>query len=254
MPESPLIKPKARRVPAMTRLFLYVHAGGRCEFDGCNAYLLEHHVTSASGNFAEMAHIWAFSDAGPRPNAQQDDVHASENLMLLCPKCHKLIDDRPDEYKQRLKTNLQTHIDHIRDSGVTDAIRLMKLWKVRNGLSIKTFVLELLVIELLARRRGAGLSDQMLHVWTQMRDDPDSLRAEDPANPTGNDLTPLLVQVRGELEMVARTTLATIDSHGWEAVFGELEGNEESASSAVRVLTAAAARTTNPTRPWLSGE
>ena len=55
--------------------------------------------------------------------------------------------------KERLKTNLQTHVDHIKDSGVTDAIRLMKLWKVRNGITAaKTFVLELLVMKLLRVR------------------------------------------------------------------------------------------------------
>jgi tRNA nucleotidyltransferase (CCA-adding enzyme) len=34
--------------------------------------------------------------------------------------------------KERLKTNLDVHIEHIRDSGVRPAIRLMKLWNVRN--------------------------------------------------------------------------------------------------------------------------
>lgn len=31
--------------------------------------------------------------------------------------------------KKRLKTNLDVHLDHVRDSGVIDAIRLAKLWK-----------------------------------------------------------------------------------------------------------------------------
>jgi hypothetical protein len=35
--------------------------------------------------------------------------------------------------KKRLKTNLDVHLDHVRDSGVIDAIRLAKLWGVRNG-------------------------------------------------------------------------------------------------------------------------
>src|SRR6266513_1722782 len=51
--------------------------------------------------------------------------------------------------KKRLKTNLDVHIKHVKDSGVIEAIRLVKLWKVRNGLSIKNFVLELAVIKLL---------------------------------------------------------------------------------------------------------
>jgi hypothetical protein len=83
----------------MTRLFLYVHAGGRCEFDGCNDYLLEHHVTKTDGNFAEMAHIFAFSGGGPRAKERKgSDIHALSNLMLLCPKCHKEIDENPAKW------------------------------------------------------------------------------------------------------------------------------------------------------------
>lgn len=95
-----LVKPKARLVPARIRLFLFVRAGGRCEFDGCNRYLLEHHLTKTDGVFAQMAHIWAFSERGPRSRPQRagQAVHALSNLMLLCPECHKLADERPDEY------------------------------------------------------------------------------------------------------------------------------------------------------------
>ena len=100
----------------MIRLLLYVRAGGRCEFDGCNTYLLEHHLTNADGNFAEMAHIWAFSPMGPRgmDESRSDQVHALDNLMLLCPVCHKLIDDRPDEYTvAMLREHKKAHEDRV---------------------------------------------------------------------------------------------------------------------------------------------
>lgn len=91
---------QARNVPKHTQLFLYVHAGGRCEFDGCNQYLLEHHVTKTEGNFAEMAHIYAFAEGGPRADepGRGKDKHALDNLMLLCPACHKLVDDKPKQW------------------------------------------------------------------------------------------------------------------------------------------------------------
>jgi hypothetical protein len=50
--------------------------------------------------------------------------------------------------KKRLKTNLEVHINHVKDSGVIETIRLIKLWRERKGLKFKTFVLELLVIKL----------------------------------------------------------------------------------------------------------
>ena len=64
-----LQKPRSREVPDKTRIFLFVRAGGRCQFDGCNRYLIEHHLTKDDGIFAQMAHIWAFGDAGPRANS-----------------------------------------------------------------------------------------------------------------------------------------------------------------------------------------
>ena len=59
--------------------------------------------------------------------------------------------------KCRLKTNLDVHIAHVRDSGVTDAIRLVKFWKVRNGVNLKSFGLELLIIKL-PRRKTTSLT------------------------------------------------------------------------------------------------
>ncbi len=152
--------------------------------------------------------------------------------------------------KQRLKTNLQVHIDHIRDSGVRPAIRLMKLWNVRNGIGAKTFVLELLVAKLLKERRTATFATQLEHVWTELRDRADALAVEDPANPSGNDLKPLLDQVRQRLSSVAGTTLSLIENSGWEAVFGPVDdGGDEGRRAA---LKATAARVVNPTRPWRS--
>lgn len=90
-----------RRQPkADTRVLLFTLAGGRCEFDNCNHYLLQHHVTHLPGNFAEMAHIVAFSPSGPRGESDLSSVERNDvsHLMLLCPTCHKLIDDNPNLY------------------------------------------------------------------------------------------------------------------------------------------------------------
>lgn len=128
---SPLSKP-SRSIPHKTSLFLYVHAAGRCEFDNCNNYLLEHHVTGAPGNFAERAHIWAFSEAGPRGGSPDDfDVHGIENLMLLCPRCHKLVDEHPEEYTvevlRKFKHAHESRVFELTDTQpdrVTVAIRM----------------------------------------------------------------------------------------------------------------------------------
>lgn len=156
--------------------------------------------------------------------------------------------------KQRLKTNLDVHIEHIRDSGVRPAIRLMKLWRVRNGLSAKTFILELLVVKLLAGKKCMAVSEQLKAVWTAFRDEAEELSVEDPANPSGNDLKPALDETRSHLSSVAGTTLAAIESSGWEAVFGPLDGGDGERGSRVEVLRSAAASVSRPTKPWLPEE
>jgi len=151
--------------------------------------------------------------------------------------------------KERLKTNLQTHIDHIRQSGLQDAIRLLKLWKTQNGIdTAKTFVLELLVVKLLEDKTSSTISEQIEHVLTEFRDSPNDLSVEDPAN-SNNDLKPILDQCRSMLSTAATNTLWQIENSGWESVFGELE--EESDDVKVAGLTSAAVHVGSRTKPWL---
>lgn len=117
---SPVVR--ARGIRDLTRLALFVRAGGRCEFDGCNRYLLEHHVTLAEGNFGQMAHIVAFRQEGPRGRGLRPaSINSVDNLMLLCPGCHKLIDDHPGDYSRQAleeyKANHEARIKHVTDLG-----------------------------------------------------------------------------------------------------------------------------------------
>jgi hypothetical protein len=154
--------------------------------------------------------------------------------------------------KKRLKTNIDVHIEHVRDSGVTDAIKLVKLWKIRNGLILKHFVLELAVIKLLSGGKSKALSAQIEHVLTEFRDNIDGLVVEDPANPEGNDLTGVLAAARASLRWSARRTLELIETSGWEAVFGAVE-NRGSIQTTDR-LRRVAASVAVPTRPWCPDE
>jgi hypothetical protein len=96
---SPVAKP-SRAISRKTSLFLHVRAAGRCEFDNCNEYLLEHKPTGTPGYYAEQAHIWAFSERGPRGGGRKRplDIHHIDNLLLLCKPCHTKIDNEPSLY------------------------------------------------------------------------------------------------------------------------------------------------------------
>lgn len=152
--------------------------------------------------------------------------------------------------KKRLKTNLDVHIKHVKESGVTDTIRLLKLWKIGNGLRVKNFAFELFTIDLLKGKKSASLENQLKHVCTKLRDEVEDITIEDPANPTGNDLSELLSSaIRMELSSVAKRTLEIIERSGWEAIFGSVE-KEENGNRRIEALRGAAAAVVNPTRPW----
>src|SRR5713101_5749324 len=113
----------SRGIAHSTRLVLFVRAAGRCEFDGCNRFLLEHSLTLAEGNFGQMAHIVAFSREGPRGGTagRPSSINDGSNLMLVCPECHKLIDDDPERWSvetlEKYKTRHEERIRHVTGLG-----------------------------------------------------------------------------------------------------------------------------------------
>lgn len=101
------VKDVTRSIKADNKLLLYVRAGGRCEFDGCNEYVLSHQLTHKTINLGQMAHIVAFSEKGPRGKTDDRpaDINNVDNLMLLCHRCHKLVDDNPELYSRETLLN-----------------------------------------------------------------------------------------------------------------------------------------------------
>ncbi|HCA57818.1 MAG TPA: hypothetical protein DEP46_07550 [Blastocatellia bacterium] len=153
----------------------------------------------------------------------------------------RFVDDNRDDVflyrhsaeKGRQKTNLDVHIDHVKDSGVVSSIRLTKFWRVRNEMSVRNFILELLTIELLKDKKNKSLTDQLTHVWTELRDNIDDITIEDPANPTGNDLSELFNStIKFELSEAAKTALENVEKDDWKAIFGEVPEKKASSASA----------------------
>lgn len=181
----------------------------------------------------------------------RDDVHTDFHIDVVPGRFVEGIDGnvhlhRTTGDKAYLKTNLQVHIDHVKNSGVVPAIRLLKLWALRNSVGIKTFALELLAVDLLKGRKSRALPDQLGHVLQEFRDNSAGLAIEDPANPQGNDLAELLsTTVRLSLEIAARDALQRVEREGWQAVFGPTAASDKAAKLAsLRRLAAAA-----PVRP-----
>jgi hypothetical protein len=117
-------------------LELWVRAGGRCEFHGCNDYLLQDRLTTTRAKLADIAHIVARSKDGPRgddpmPLAQRNNI---ENLFLACTKHHRMIDNKTlvKKYPKGILVQYkQTHEERIRyvtslgDEYATTVVRLI---------------------------------------------------------------------------------------------------------------------------------
>lgn len=104
MTQNQKSKPKITRdnPPTHVRLKLWVKSAGRCEFNGCNEPVWRNNLTLSDGNFADVVHIIAASEDGPRGNEESANKQIEySNLMLMCKRCHKEIDDNPEKYSAK---------------------------------------------------------------------------------------------------------------------------------------------------------
>lgn len=117
-----MTKKRATRAIAPTvQCELWAKAAGRCEFAGCNKPLWKSSVTQERVNIAQKAHIYPFSDRGPRGNgsAAPRDRNSVENLILVCHECHKKIDYKLDGGRypvtllRRMKAEHEQRIERI---------------------------------------------------------------------------------------------------------------------------------------------
>jgi hypothetical protein len=92
------VKDLSRSISIATQNFLWGRAAGRCEFAGCNRPLWKSSVTSERVNIAQKAHIYSFSEGGPRGNdgVPPGDLNSIDNLVLVCHECHQKIDAAVD--------------------------------------------------------------------------------------------------------------------------------------------------------------
>lgn len=80
---------------------LFGRSAGHCASPSCRRPLvLPPSGTDPAVIVGERAHIFAFSDRGPRPNPSltSEERNAYENLILLCGHCHATVDRQPDSH------------------------------------------------------------------------------------------------------------------------------------------------------------
>lgn len=166
-------------------------------------------------------------------------------------------EDKGDAYlhqnngeKDYLKTNVTKQIGLIKNSGLQRVIKLIKYWKVRNALQIKTFVLELLIVKILKDCDESNLEKCLKSFWQEIIDNCDNINVEDPANPNGNDLSPMLDPViKSSLKSAAETAIYYVNEEKWETIFGSVKVEENKASK-ISIIESIAATTPIISKPW----
>lgn len=86
-----------------TSLRLFASSAGYCQNPKCLDPLFVETGTAAV-HIAEMAHIIAAVDGGPRTNhaLSAEERGSFNNLILLCANCHTIIDKAPDDFPDPL--------------------------------------------------------------------------------------------------------------------------------------------------------
>lgn len=97
------IKEVTRYIKKEIERELWARAAGRCQFNGCNRILYKSLVTQERVNISEKAHVYSFSEDGPRGwgpfKKSPQNLNDVGNLMLMCHDCHKTIDQDKDGSK-----------------------------------------------------------------------------------------------------------------------------------------------------------
>lgn len=102
------------------RIRLWVNAGGRCQYSGCNKALWRDELTMTRMNSAYISHIIADSPEGPRGDPVLSFQLAADisNLMLMCDEHHRLIDreglaDHPVHLLRQMKLEHEHRIEVV---------------------------------------------------------------------------------------------------------------------------------------------
>jgi hypothetical protein len=96
---------------------LLSRSGGFCQYPGCQRDLFYFFDDGQISSIEELAHIIAQSQQGPRGSQVEDETQIDEfdNIILLCPNCHTLIDKNPSQFPIELlrewKRNHQSKVE-----------------------------------------------------------------------------------------------------------------------------------------------
>lgn len=128
---------------------------------------------------------------------------------------HSLYLTKTDSWTQ---TNIQTHISDVSQSGWTDVIKLLKIWRELHGIEFPSVYLEYLLIDNILQYKDSSsdyLADNFWYVLTELEKDtgnPLSSQIVDPGN-SSNILSNLMTE--NEKNIVINTAKRSVNTNDW---------------------------------------
>ena len=107
-----MAKPR-RNYSQKTLKILFGLSGNQCAHPECTNNVIEPATEKSNAAvIAQICHIYAISDDGPRGKAglTNEELNSPDNLILLCPTHHKVVDNQYETYPaEMLKQWKQNH-------------------------------------------------------------------------------------------------------------------------------------------------
>lgn len=84
--------------------------------------------------------------------------------------------------QQRTKTNIQKHIDLVRNNNIEKYVMLMKIWRNNHGLDIPSIYIEIMTYDALSIKRTYDLETDYLYLLRYFKDNVVDKKVVDPSN------------------------------------------------------------------------
>lgn len=117
-----------RLIPASLKKELIARSGNRCAFPNCGVFLF----TDDGILWGNICHIEAIANGGPRynPNKSTEELSGPDNLIVLCPNHHVIIDAQPyvytSEWLRRAKASHEKNIEQAISQSTLPSVPINK--------------------------------------------------------------------------------------------------------------------------------
>ncbi len=116
----------------------------------------------------------------------------------------------------RFQSSIDIQADHVKNANRTPTIKLMKLWKIRKKVPIKTFILECMIIDGCSGMSRDSIEQQLLRAFKFLSENIVSIRLLDPSN--SNNIISDNISTE-EKYRVKKLAEEAINARTWNSVF-----------------------------------